>query len=478
MIKYLTQHALSKKISFHMPGHKGSGIYRMYGYDDFLEGIMDSDITEIPGADNLYQPEGIIKDVQDAYRELYEVKDSYLLVNGTTAGILASVMASVSPGKKLLMSRGCHKSVYNGVKLGNIEPVYLQPKSYKNYGIIGVITPEDVEKALSKDKNIEAVILPSPNYYGICSDIEKIAEIVHRYNKILIIDQAHGAHLKFFHKFGFGEGIPKSAEMCGADIVINSIHKTLASFTQSAVINVVSDRVDTQKLFEKLQLVQSTSPSYLLMASLAINAEILRKHGLELFNRWKNNLEWFYTEAETIQGLMIVKGQELDPTKINMDMSELGISGKNLEDILAERKIILELTTGHIAMAMTGIGNIKGDMMHLINALEDAAEKKGQMKERFLRKEFTIPKPGKVSSHGDEKEYVGISNAIGRVSAGNITPYPPGIPFVCDGEKISEEMVEAVNGLLREGHNVCGINEEEKICVYKRRKKKWIHTQS
>lgn len=464
-----------------MPGHKGSGIYKMYGYEGFLENLMDADITEIHGADNLFQPEGIIKDVQEAYEALYEVKKSFLLVNGTTAGILASVMASVAPGKKLLMSRGCHKSVYNGVKLGNITPVYLQPSSYKEYGIIGVIEPDDVEKALSKDKDIEAVILPSPNYYGICSDIEKIAEIVHRYGKVLIVDQAHGAHLKFFHKYGLGEGMPKAAEMCGADIVINSIHKTLASFTQSAILNVVSDRIDIQKLFEKLQMVQSTSPSYILMASLAVNAEILQHHGQELFGRWKNNLEWFYEEAKTVPGLKLVKGKELDPTKINMDMSETGLSGKDLEEFLMEKKIVLELVTGHIAMAMTGIGNIKRDMVYLKENLESASQccnSKTADKEKVMRREFTIPKPGKNVSHSREKEYIHICESKGRISAGNITPYPPGIPFVCDGEKITEEMIESVMQLLEEKHNVCGVDEDKKICVYKRRKLEWIHTES
>lgn len=467
MFKYLVNYANNNKISFHMPGHKGSGIYKMYGYESFVQSIMDCDITEITGADNLFQPEGIIKEVQDAYERLYEVKKSFLLVNGTTAGILASVMASVAPGKKLLMSRGCHKSVYNAVKLGSIEPVYVQPQQYRDEGIIGVINPEDVEKALKENSDIEAVILPSPNYYGICSDVEAISEIVHRYNKILIIDQAHGAHLKFFHKFGVGQGIPKAAEDCGADIVINSIHKTLASYTQSAVLNVVSDRVDIYNLFEKLQMVQSTSPSYILMASLAINSELIEKHGEVLFGKWKKSLEWFYENASEIQGLHLIKGEELDPTKINIDLSAWGITGKEVEEFLMN-KMHFELCTGDVLMAMTGIGNKQEHFLVLLDGLKRAIDEIG-CEELGLRRGngFEVPPSGLQMPHGTEKEEIFLKDSEGRVCASNITPYPPGIPFSCEGEEITGEIVNSLQRLIDEGHMVCGVTEENKVCVYK-----------
>ena len=471
MFKYLVNYANNNKISFHMPGHKGSGIYKMYGYESFVESIMDCDITEITGADNLFQPEGIIKEVQDTYERLYEVKKSFLLVNGTTAGILASVMASVKPGKKLLMSRGCHKSVYNAVKLGNITPVYVQPEQYGDEGIIGVVNPKDVENALAQDPDIEAVILPSPNYYGICSDIEAMAEIVHRHNKILIVDQAHGAHLKFFHKFGVGDGMPKAAEDCGADIVINSIHKTLASYTQSAVLNVVSDRVDIYHLFEKLQMIQSTSPSYILMASLAINGELIEKHGELLFGKWKKSLEWFYENAAEIEGLHIIKGKELDCTKINIDLSAWGITGRKLEEFLMN-KMHFELCTGDVLMAMTGIGNRKGHFFILLDGLKKAIEELGTNEPGVRRGNgFAVPPNGVQMPHGDEKEEILLQDAKGRVCASNITPYPPGIPFACEGEEITGEIVNSLQRLIDEGHMVCGITEENKVCVYKGERK-------
>ncbi|HPZ59517.1 MAG TPA: aminotransferase class V-fold PLP-dependent enzyme, partial [Bacillota bacterium] len=218
IMEFLLQHADNHTVSFHMPGHKGSAIYKRFGYDEFLEKFMDCDITEIPGADNLFQAEGIIKAVQDKYRELYDVSHSYLLINGTSGGIIASILAAVPAGGQLVMARNCHKSVFNALTLGGIRPVYAYPQLIPEYGISGEITCKEIEKCLAENPEASAVILPSPNYYGVCSDIAAIAEVVHRYGKVLIVDQAHGAHLKFFE-----EDMPVSAEDAGADVVINSI---------------------------------------------------------------------------------------------------------------------------------------------------------------------------------------------------------------------------------------------------------------
>ncbi|HJK36525.1 MAG TPA: aminotransferase class I/II-fold pyridoxal phosphate-dependent enzyme, partial [Methanocorpusculum sp.] len=285
ILNFLLEHAENHPVSFHMPGHKGSAIYRRFGYEPFLTAIMDCDITEIPGADNLFQTEGILKAAQEEYAKLYGAKRSYLLINGTSGGVIAAVMAAVPKGKKLVMARNSHKAIFNSLVLAGVEPVYAYPEMIHEYGISGVITPEEIERCLAENPDAEAVILPSPNYYGICSDIQAIADVVHARGKVLIVDQAHGAHLKFFSDAGC-EKMPKSAEEQGADITVNSIHKTLASFTQSALLNLNSDRVDPYVLEDKLQMIQSTSPSYLLMASLDINADILKRHGPEVMTEW------------------------------------------------------------------------------------------------------------------------------------------------------------------------------------------------
>ena len=326
--KFMLNHSYNKTISFHMPGHKGKEIYEQYGYKDFLKRIMDYDITEIPGADNLFQAEGIINATMDKYSYLYGVEKSYLLINGSSCGIMASIFATVQKGNSLLMARNCHKSVYNAIQLMDIKPIYVYPKITN--GLPGVIDEKEIEELLILHDNIDAVILPSPNYWGICSDIKRILKICNKYNKVLIVDQAHGAHLKFFNCYAKKIKMPKAAEVLGADISVNSTHKTLASLTQSALINVNSKKVDLSRLEYWLQVLQSSSPSYILLNSLDINAELLLKHGKKLVCDWEDGLLWFYENAAKLTNINIMKaGTNFDGTKINIDVSRYGISVKN-----------------------------------------------------------------------------------------------------------------------------------------------------
>ncbi len=463
MIEFLLKHASSEPVSFHMPGHKGSGLYRRLGYGRWLDNFMDCDITEIPGADNLFQAEDVIKDIQDRYAKLYDCKRSYLLINGTSGGLIAAILACVPSGKKLIMARNCHKSIFNALTLGCIEPVYLYPEFDEACGIAGAISPDEVKKLLAETPDAEAVILPSPNYYGICSDIEAIAKVVHSAGKLLIVDQAHGAHLHFFHKYGAGAGMPKSAEASGADIVVGSTHKTLASLTQSAILNLCSDRADRYVLEDRLQAVQSTSPSYVLMASLDINAELLENHGRQLMEQWRENLDRFYREASRVKGLKIMKSDMMDDTKINLDMGDYGISGSQLEKLLKEKSIYTELNTGDILMCMTGIGNTHSDLEKLLEALSEIADSHELADRADMQRKIVIPKGGKMHTVPEYKEYVSLEEAAGRVCAGSIIPYPPGIPFVCPGEEISAETCEYIRQLRAAGEKVIGVNDRNEI---------------
>lgn len=490
IVKFLLSHKDCNPVSFHMPGHKGSRLYRRFGYDDFLECMVDCDITEIWGADNLFQPEDIIAATMERYRKMYEVRKSYLLVNGSSGGLIAAMMASVHPNKKIIMARNCHKSIFNGLTLGGISPVYIYPQLIEEFGISGEIMPEDVKKALEEEPEAEAVIIPSPNYYGICSDIEKIAEIVHSYGKVLIVDQAHGAHLKFFGDFLGREasGLPPSAEECGADIVINSTHKTLASFTQSAIMNVTSDRVDLRFLEDKLQAVESTSPSYLLMASMDISLQLLENHGEELMREWHENLTGFYERAKNIKGLKIVNtGSNMDWTKINLDMSQCEISGHELEGLLLAKNIFVELVTGNIVMCMTGIGNTSDDFDRLLEVLEEISsnyikasekgkndgeggmlsliEEEHEREERLVQLSRLTAKKAKLHSIPLKKEYVPIQEAAGRICASSIIPYPPGIPLICPGEEIEAETAEYALSLKKTGEKVIGLTEDFMVLV-------------
>jgi lysine decarboxylase len=467
MLNFLLEQARRGNISFHMPGHKGSALYIDNGFSDFLNQIMDCDITEILGADNLFQAEGVIERLQDRYAKLYGAARSRLLINGSSAGILAAVLAAVPRKRKLIMARNCHKSVFNALTLGDITPVYAYPDVLPGYDIAGAVSVREIERLLAKHEDADAVVLPSPNYYGICSDIPAIAKAVHERGKILIVDQAHGAHLKFFEDAV--SGFPLSAESSGADISINSTHKTLASFTQSAILNYSGNRVDPRLLDDKLQCVQSTSPSYLLLASLDINEQLLSASGAELCRRWAKILERFYLAASGIQGLKYLPPMGgFDHTKINLSFSQIGIDGDLLKKILEkEYGIVAELSSGEYVMLMTGIGNRPGDIETLLAALSEISRDP-----RSTGKEKTaVPMlQGQKSESGmisipEKFRRVPLSAAAGCVCARSLIPYPPGIPAVCPGEIITAEMSAYIAALRKNGDKVIGVDADGTVFV-------------
>ena len=188
---FLLEHKDRRPVSFHMPGHKGAELYREKGYGEFLDNIMDCDITEIPGADNLFQAEGAILDTMKRYKNLYQSEESYLLVNGSSGGLIAAILTAVPAGGKLIMARNCHKSIFNALSLGNISPVYAYPETVAEYGILGEVNVEEVVRCMDENPDAAAVILPSPNYYGICSDIKAIADLSMDHDFLIISDEIY-----------------------------------------------------------------------------------------------------------------------------------------------------------------------------------------------------------------------------------------------------------------------------------------------
>ncbi len=463
--QFLLSHAKGRPVSFHMPGHKGAELYRKYGYGDFLDYIMDCDITEIPGADNLYQAEDIIADTMGKYRSLYGVNESYLLINGSSAGLIAAILTCVPRDGKLIMARNCHKSIFNGLIMAGADPVYVYPEMIDDYGISGEIPVEAVKQAIEENPDASAVILPSPNYYGICSDIQAIAEEAHKAGMYLIVDQAHGAHLRFFDTYIEGAAA-KAADSLGADIVIQSTHKTLASYTQSAIVNLCTDRVDKYLFEDKLQLIESTSPSYLLMASLDINGDLLENHGRELIEQWEAGLRWFYREAENVEGLRVMRHPMLDHTKINLDMSAYGIDGLQLEELLMEKGIFPELVTGNIVMCMTGIGNKREDYEKLLQTLKEIASERQIVEKEGAAAQYLTMKRLQQKKISSIKESVPLEQAVGRVCASSIIPYPPGIPIICPGEVMDAEVLAYAAELRAKGEKVMGIDDRGRVMAF------------
>lgn len=472
--KFLLDHSKKKSVSFHMPGHKGGAFYKRFGYDDFFESFLNMDVTEIPGADNLFQREGIIRQCGEHYASLYDAKKSYLLINGTSGGIIASILATVPKGGSLIMARNSHKSVFNALTLGDISPIYAYPLLDQSYGISGPISAEEIDVLLKENPQALCVILPSPNYYGICSDIKGISEVVHSHGKILIVDEAHGAHLHFMNK-------ELAAIDNGADLVINSTHKTLASMTQSAVLNVShNSTVDLDILEDKLQAIQSTSPSYVLMASLDISASILQDHGDALFSNWKDNLESLYHNISTIPNLELIHSymennkELLDKTKINLSLRRAGISGPKLEELLISKfNIYPELVAGDLVMAMSGIGNTEEDFHKLAVALKEI-QKNYNIKSNYDDNlELTalniavLSKKPKMKTIPQNRVKMPMERCGGKVCAQSIIPYPPGIPLACPGEVITEDLITYIKGLRQRGEKVIGVTADGEFFIGK-----------
>ncbi|MGI6211347.1 MAG: aminotransferase class I/II-fold pyridoxal phosphate-dependent enzyme [Anaerovoracaceae bacterium] len=501
LLDYLRGHAEKQPVSFHMPGHKGPRFFREAGYGWFLDHIAECDITEIPGADNLFQPEGVIAGVMERYRKLYDADQAYLLVGGATAGIAAGLLAAGRRGGSVIMARNCHKSVFNVLSYAGMRPVFAFPDILEEEGITGPVRPEEIRRVVREHPDADAVIVTSPNYNGVLSDIRGIADIAHENGMPLIVDQAHGAHLRFFDE---QEGTKYAAESLGADFVIMSTHKTLGSFTQSAVACLYGDRIPRERVEDALQKVQSSSPSYLLMSSLEINAEILERDGAERIRAWREDLDWFYREAAEIPGVRMlgVDGSEdlrdpgsaaepevpefsaeadllLDRSKINLDLSALGLSGGALDEELRRRGIFPEMVSGDGVLLLTGIGNRRYDYERLIAAVSEIANERirrlseapccvrknresgaGLLRE-INERSFRLPYRG-IPEHAVR---IPAEEAAGRAAAAALTPYPPGTPAVCPGEVPDRELLRLLLELRRRGISVMGIDEDGRILV-------------
>ncbi|MCT4592665.1 MAG: aminotransferase class I/II-fold pyridoxal phosphate-dependent enzyme [Anaeromicrobium sp.] len=453
------------RISFHVPGHKYGRIYKKYG----ISNILDLDTTEIPGTDNLHSPEGIIRESQVRAANFFGADNTFFLVNGTTSGNISALLASLNPGEKVLVPRNCHKSVVSGMIMGGIEPVYMMPKIYR--GISMGMDLNTLENKLKEDIQIKAILITNPNYYGICADIEKISEIAHKYGKILIVDEAHGSHLILSEK------LPMDALRAGADMVCQSTHKTLMSFTQSSMIHVKGNRVDRDRLKFMLRMNQSTSPSYLLMNSLDTTVSILIEDGKKLIDNLINNLEEFYKKLEHIdidyfsrKKLSPYNVYDYDLTRIVIDMTKYGIIGTKLEKILYEKyNIQMEMSdTNHIVGVAT-IGNIKDDFEKLYEALKHIKEvygKKEIIEEKTLNYNM-LPKVilnPRQAAYGQKKS-IKLEDSIGHISGEYIIPYPPGIPLLCPGEEISKDLINHIK-LLKDNHiNLTGIKDKSLMFI-------------
>ncbi len=456
----------------HMPGHKRNTSL----CEPFNPYAID--ITEIEGFDNLHQPEEILLSLAERISRIYGADHSYPLVNGSTAGLLAGIAAVVKKGDKMLVARNSHKSVYHGVILNGAHPVYCYPQNIEGITPFGGILPEDIEQSLINNLGIRLVVITSPTYEGVVSDIGAIARIVHKHGAYLLVDEAHGAH------FGFHEGLPVSAVRLGADLVIQSLHKTLPALTQTAVLHSNAKELNS-RISKYLAIYQTSSPSYVLMAGIDRCIQLLEGKADQLFGLYEGRLKSFYQRMEKLKVLKLLKrdiiGQygvyDIDPSKLTILVEGTGLTGHMLHQRLhKEYHIMLEMEAPDYALAMTSICDTEEGFDRLAAALleiDDSllADMKQPMsgakrteKERDFRSQ---PKLLMLPYEAWEKpvETLELNRSAGRASAAFVSLFPPGAPILVPGEEITKELIDYVKFVQSQGISVTGLIGENKDLI-------------
>ena len=445
----------NKLISFHVPGHKLGKIYDKLNYTNTLNKIYSMDTTEIPGTDNLHSPEGIIKESQERASEVFKSDETYFLINGSTCGIQAAIMALCPPKSKIIANRDCHQSVINACILGDIDPVYINSEVDKDTNILKGINIDDAIKVIDSNLDAKAIILTYPTYYGMTYDLKRVCDYAHSKDIAVIVDEAHGAHL------GLSEELPKTALEEGADIVIQSTHKTLPSFTQSSMIHIQGDRVNKEQLVSILKIIESSSPSYMLMASLEIAVDIYNKYGTKLMNELLNNIDKLKNSFKENNGIEFYETD--DKTKIFISTINMGLIGYELETILREEyNIQVELSNYYGSLLICTIGNDNDDFKSLETALNEISEK--YRTNRNIEKieypnNIPVKKLTPREAFYKEKKSVKIYESVGKICGEYIIPYPPGISLTSPGEIITKEIIDYILFCKEKGMNVSGLKD-------------------
>lgn len=437
---------------FHMPGHKRNPM--------LCDGIMpyEIDITEIDGFDNLHNAEGCILEVQNLAEELYNVRKAFLLVNGATGGILSAVRAMTDRGDKVIVARNSHKSVYNALELCGLTPKYIVPKVDKEFGINCSITPSQAEKAIRENPDAKLLIITSPTYEGAVSDIKEISRIAHLHNVSVLVDEAHGAH------FPFSDSFPVEAIQCGADVAVASLHKTLPSLTQTALL-LTSNEELINPLAENLAIFETSSPSYVFMSSIekcldfckntkAFDEYIIRLNSFEEKCRELKNTKVLCCGNDKIKNHNFF---DFDISKITVSVKGLNINGVQLADKLRnDFKIETEMVCSDYVLLITTVCDTDEGFARLINALQiidsECSAKELNYNNLILSQPRIALNPCDCS--GKSGDFCLLKNSINKISLEYVWAYPPGIPIVAKGEVITQEIVDTIFMQIENGINV------------------------
>jgi len=455
----LLVHHAQGYLGFHTPGHKqGRGAWPEWR-NLLGEQVFSLDLTELPGLDNLQEPQGIIKEAADAAAAYFGAEKSFFLVNGTTSGILAMLLASCSPGDYVFIPRYCHQAVVHGLILSGARPVYLQVRFHPELGLPGAVENSVLEKALLEaDVQPRALFLIHPNYYGLVGDIQAQVDLAHSRGIVVLVDEAHGAHFCASSRF------PTPSLQAGADMVAQGAHKVLGAFTQAAFLHCGRGFADLGRLRQALRIVQTSSPSYLLLASL----DVARYQCSQEQEKWEKLAEFgleLRQKISQIPGLM-APGEELrevpgvvsfDPARLIVNVSELGVSGFEAAFWLQkERQILVEMADFQNVLLILSPPDLdyREKILAACRDLAMALKGSGKLENPLLELE-NIPLSPQVLTPREAffapREEVAVSSAEGRVAAEAVTPYPPGVPVIFPGEEITREALEYLTAWERAG---------------------------
>ncbi len=454
--EYLNTVSRDGKYPFHMPGHKRKGL-------GLCSHVMKYDITEISGADNLHHPEGIIRESMDLLKQVYDTEESWYLVGGSSLGILAAIGSVCHAEDTIIVARNCHQAVYHAIDLFRLHAVYVEPDLDKESNIALSIDPEKLRKVLGEHPRAKAVVVTSPTYEGVVSDIRSISKITEARDTVLIVDEAHGAH------FAFSSELPESAIQCGADLVVQSIHKTLPAMTQTALLHLCSGRVDPAAVNERLRMLETSSPSYILLASAEMSVLSLYENPHRMAD-YVQRIHRFRRKCGKLKQIKLFYPQYNEVS--GYDCGKLVFFCRGHGDFLFRRLseeygIESEMRTVDYVLLMTSVADEEADLDRLYRALCDldidiGRERSGKEVEKIADTVDRVP--ARIvfpawACREKAREKVLLGDSGGRICADYIFLYPPGIPLLVPGEKISEEILEKISSYLYNGFDVHGTDK-------------------
>ena len=433
-LKHLAQ---SDPARFFMPGHKGGKDME----DNYLAPVMPYDVTELSETGNLYVLEGIVEEAQELCAKAFGAQKARFLVGGATEGIHTALWLAAKRGKAVLIDRFAHRSVINGCILADMSPNYIWPNLLKPYAIGGAFCLHELEKKLC-EKQYAAFVVTSPTYYGVVQDIAAMQKICDKYKTLLIVDSAHGAHL------GFSGELPPASQHLGADFVVASAHKTLGALTQGAYLFCNNQEFLVQEIIDATAIFGTSSPSYLIMASLDWARAFMEKNGAERLNRLANRARWAAGELEKTgrfsaitRELCKMQGVDLDETRLVIDCAKSGYSAKEIYTLLEEKGIVCEMALGRLLVALPSVHSTDADFERLVSALKAIPFQK---EKRFFEETEILPRPSLVldmrKAAMAEREYVKLEESLGRICARPIDVFPPGVMLVAPGEQIDAQI--------------------------------------